>query len=261
MLSPAATAQNESETLSTARAVASAAEIDAMDRANMKRATAAALAEARKLRDAGRKSEALARLDKAAAAVPGDKALDKERGLLALDVGQVKKSETLLRRALDPARPDWRVLSGLGAALSASGKQQDAQMQFAKALELAPDHPSILNNLALSYALDGKHEQAEKLLRRVAAQQAPTSISRQNLALLVGLKGNVDEARRVSESALPADAVRANISYLERLRNGQRVSRVETESPGETGTFRSASAPRGNGESATLGLGFAGSSN
>lgn len=235
------------------RAAASAAAIDAEERANLKPEVAEALAEARRLRSEGRKPQALARLDAAAQKVPADKALMKERGLLALDVGQVRKAKTLLEKAHDPKRPDWRVLSALGAAASASGQQQEAQIHFAKALELAPDHPSILNNLALSYALDGKHDQAERLLRRASSQQAPSAISRQNLALLVGLKGNVEEARKVSEAALPPTAARANVSYLERLKSGRQVSRAE---PVESGGIRAASAEPQPPVSASPRLGF-----
>lgn len=238
-LSVAETGDAESQAQAASRAVASAAEIDARDRASMKPATASAIAEARKLRDDGRKTAALARLDAAAEKAGTDRALDKERGLLALDVGQVKKAVTLLRRAHDPKNPDWRVLSGLGAALSASGKQQEAQAQLTKALELAPEHPSILNNLALSYALDGKHDKAESLLRKASAHKGSSTLSRQNLALLVGLNGNVEEARRMSEGALPATAVRANVGYLERLKSGKQISRAEPEAPA---SIRAASA-------------------
>ncbi|MCH9715917.1 MAG: tetratricopeptide repeat protein, partial [Gammaproteobacteria bacterium] len=82
--------------------------------------------------------------------------------------GQLAKAEKLLTRARDDHAPDWRVHSALGATLSARGNQQAAQIELSKALKLAPDHPSILNNLALSYALDGNHDQAETLLRRAA---------------------------------------------------------------------------------------------
>ncbi|MEW5962421.1 MAG: tetratricopeptide repeat protein [Pseudomonadota bacterium] len=224
------------------RAVAAAAEIDALDRAASKPEAASAIAESRKLREDGHKLQAMKRLDDAAEKFPADKALLKERGLLALDVGQIGKAVKLLEKAHDPKKPDWRVLSGLGAALSAAGKQAEAQARFAKALELAPDHPSILNNLALSYALDGKHAEAERLLRRAAASQGPASISRQNLALLVGLNGNVDEARKVSEAALPANVARANVSYLERLRSGKQISRVEPTAPA---SIQAAEAPAG----------------
>ncbi len=199
-----------------------------------KPAAAAVIADARKLRLAGDKLKSLEVLDAAGDKDPKDKDLMKERGLVALEVGKVRQAETLLRRAFDASEPDWRLHSGLGAALAAQGKQPEAQLQFAKALELAPDHPSVLNNLALSYALDGKHDDAEKLLKRVTGTKGAEPKAQQNLALLVGLKGNVGEARKLSESVLPPDTTRINVSYLESLRaGGERatVSRAEPAAP------------------------------
>jgi Flp pilus assembly protein TadD len=175
------------------------------------------IAEARSLRHAGDKAGAQRVLEKAAAEHPTDSALLRERGLLALDMGQVGKAEGLLKKAIDPRTPDWRVHLGLGTALAASGKQQQAQLQLAKALELAPDHPAILNNLALSYALDGKLAEAEKLLRRVAVtegQPSQAGQAKQNLALLLGLSGRIEEAQKISTATLPAEQARANVEYL-----------------------------------------------
>lgn len=185
---------------------------------------AAAIAEARSLRQSGQKGQALARLEAAQTQVPGDLDLTRERGLLLLEVGQIDKAEPLLRQAIDPARPDWRIHSALGAALSAKGRQQDAQMELAKALRLAPDEPAVLNNLALSYALDGKSRQAEDLLRRAAAQRArgeTVQRTRQNLALLLGLNGRIDEARTVSNGVLPPEHVAANVAFLREQAGGQ----------------------------------------
>ena len=58
---------------------------------------------------------------------------------------------------------------------------EEAQAQFAKALVLAPNHPSILNNQAIAYALDGKAGEAEKLLRKAASGQREPR-SRKNAA-------------------------------------------------------------------------------
>ena len=125
----------------------------------------------------------------------------------------------LLRAAHDPKAPDWRLHSALGTALASRGKQAEAQAQFAKALSLAPDHPSILNNLALSYALDGKTGEAEKLLRRAAAAKAGTDHDRvqQNLALVLGLGGKFAESQTVAEAALPAAKASENVAYLQKL--------------------------------------------
>jgi Flp pilus assembly protein TadD len=109
--------------------------------------------------------------------------------------------------------------SALGAALATRGKQPEAQAQFAKALALAPNHPSVLNNLALSYVLDGKAGEAEKLLRTAAAAKSSPEAGRvrQNLALALGLGGKYAEARNVAEATLPADQATANVAYLKKL--------------------------------------------
>lgn len=189
--------------------------------------TAAIIKEARSVRTSGDKAKALALLDKAPGA-DTDKAIITERGLLSLELGKIDQAETLLRKADDPKAPNWPVKSALGAALSAKGKQKEAQAELSKALELAPDHPAILNNLALSYALEGKHEEAEGILRRVATVADSGPKTQQNLALILGLNGKVEEARKVSESILPADAAKGNASYLEQLKKGSvKVSRAD----------------------------------
>jgi Flp pilus assembly protein TadD len=177
----------------------------------------AALAYARGLRASGAKREALAVLDKAAAGKAADRRLQLERGLLALELGQTAKAEKLLRQAHDANAPDWRLHSALGAALASGGRQPEAQAQFAKALALAPDHPTVLNNLALSYALDGKAAEAEKLLRTAKPGPAQTPQVKQNLALVVGLRGRYEEARGLGEAALPPAKAGDNVAYLQRL--------------------------------------------
>lgn len=189
----------------------------------------AVVAKARDLREAGDKTAALALLDEASDKNPDDRLLRRERGLLALDLGRIAEARTHLAAADDPANPDWRVKSALGAAHAASGDHTAADKEFAAALKLAPEHPSILNNMALSHALAGRHDEAEKMLRRVAAAKDGSGRAKQNLALILGLSGRVEEAREVSEAALPKQMAAANVSYLERLRSGGRVSRAKRD--------------------------------
>ena len=61
-----------------------------------------------------------------------------------------------------------------------------------------PDAVSVINNLALSYALDGKPEKSEDLLRKAVASGNEDKRVRQNLALVLGLQGKFDEARQVA---------------------------------------------------------------
>jgi Flp pilus assembly protein TadD len=151
--------------------------------------------------------------------LPPAKAAAKKRGLDALADGKLAEAERHLRRAVDAKAADWHVHSALGVALAGQAKHSAAQQELAKALSLAPDHPSVLNNLALSYALDGKLDQAEHLLRRSLSGQNGTT-ARKNLALLLGARGKLEEARGILEKSLPENAKRPTLAYLERLSTG-----------------------------------------
>jgi len=194
------------------------------------------LAEARALRDGNQKAKALAVLEAASQSDPTNKVLLRERGLIAADLGRLDEAKDYLRGAIDEANPDWRTHSALGSALAAEGNHGDAQREFARALELSPDNPSVLNNLALSYALDGKHEMAEGMLRQ-AAERSGNVKTKQNLALLLGLKGRTDEARQVAATVLPRETAVANAGYLSDLQSGSvKVSRAEKKAPVTTKT-------------------------
>lgn len=160
------------------------------------------LAEARGLRRAGEKKKAFELIEGAVAKAPAaEQGLLVEGGLLALEIGAPEKAELFLKKAQDPAKPDWRILSGLGVAASAQGRHEEARRHFNAALALSPGQPAVLNNLALSHVLERKPGEAEKVLRE-ASKAAPKSARiKQNLALTQGLKARGDEP---GETAAPA---------------------------------------------------------
>jgi Flp pilus assembly protein TadD len=204
----------------------------------------AALAHARQLRASNAKPEAMAVLDRAAAAKPADRRLQLERGLLALELGDAAKAEKLLRQAQDAKASDWRLHSALGAALASRGKQQDAQLEFAKALALAPDQPSVLNNLALSYALDGKTAEAEQLLRKAQRNTGRAPQVQENLALVLGLRGRYDESRSAGQAALSPATADQNVAYLRELGQARSTAAAvdAPTGPGAGDPVRNASA-------------------
>ncbi|MCH9806246.1 MAG: tetratricopeptide repeat protein [Alphaproteobacteria bacterium] len=200
---------------------------DALAATPLNEASSKALAKARKLRAANKKARALSVLDAASKKDPQNKILLRERGLLAADLGRLEEAKGLLRASIDPANRDWRTHSALGSALASEGRHGEAQKEFAAALKLAPDHPSVLNNLALSYALDGKHDRAEALLRQASTSGGAVK-SKQNLALLLGLKGRTEESHTVAASVLPPETASMNSSYLRDLHDGNaKVSRAD----------------------------------
>lgn len=162
----------------------------------------AALSYARNLKALGRKPEALAVLQSAYIANARNRDFLSEYGRLALDAGQVSAAAELLAAADDPAKPDWRIISARGTVLAKQGQYKESVPYFERARALAPQQPSVLNNLAMAYTMNGEAERAEGLLREAAQLKGSDPRVQQNLALVIGLQGKQAD----NASAQPAAA-------------------------------------------------------
>ncbi|MCL4767104.1 MAG: tetratricopeptide repeat protein [Hyphomicrobiaceae bacterium] len=182
----------------------------------------AALGYALNLKAAGQKQKALGVLQQASLYHGADRELASEYGRLALEFGQVGLARKLLAVADDPSNPDWRVISAQGTVLAKQGDYKGAIPYYERALQLAPDQPSVVNNLAMALAADGQPAKAEPLLRQAVASRNADPKVRQNLVLVLGLQGKYDEAKH---AGLAADDAAADVDYL------RRMVRLEPKSP------------------------------
>jgi Flp pilus assembly protein TadD len=172
---------------------------------------------ARNLKALGDKRQALAVLQQASMTAGNHRGIASEYGRLALEFDQVSLAQKLLERAEDPANPDWRIVSAKGTVLAKQGRYREAIPHYERALTLAPDHPSLLNNLALAHAMEGEVDKAEPLLRRAAGSAAGEARVSQNLALVLGLQGKYDEAKLTAAHSLPADKAAANVEFVRNI--------------------------------------------
>ena len=175
---------------------------------------------ARDLKALGQKQQALAVLQQASIYHGTNRSLNSEYGRLALEFDQISLAQKLLEQADDPANPDWHVISARGTVLAKQGLYRDAVPFYERARALAPQEPSILNNLALAYAMEGHADKAEPLLKAAAASGGghEQRVS-QNLALVLGLQGKYDEAKLAAARDLPADNAAANVDYVRKIVN------------------------------------------
>jgi Flp pilus assembly protein TadD len=176
-----------------------------------------ALRYAQVLRAKGQRAQAVAVLERLSIEHPHDKAVLGAYGRALAEAGNYEQALEVLDRAHSPDQPDWHILSAQGAVLDQMGRHADAQRHYLTALKIAPDEPSILSNLGLSYALSKNLKSAEKTLRRAAAQRPSDPRVRQNLALVVGLQGRFAEAQSIARADLPPDEAAANVAYLRQM--------------------------------------------
>jgi Flp pilus assembly protein TadD len=102
----------------------------------------------------------------------------------------------------------------LGVAYEAVNRAPEARSAWEQALQLSPENPSVLANLALSWASAGDLPRAESLLRRAAARSDAGVQVRQNLALVLGLQGKTAEAERLIRDDLPPEQAASNLAWL-----------------------------------------------
>jgi Flp pilus assembly protein TadD len=193
----------------------------------------AALNYARALRSNGQRPQAVAVLEQAATQNPKHRGVLGAYGRALADGGHYKQAVDVLDRAQASGQPDWRILSVQGAALDQIGRHEEAQRYYGTALRIAPDEPSVLSNLGLSYALSKDLVRAEATLRRAADQSRVDPRVRKNLALVVGLQGRLSEAEGIARAELPSDESTTHVAYLRQvlaLQNGWKQS-ADTDRP------------------------------
>jgi Flp pilus assembly protein TadD len=116
---------------------------------------------------------------------------------LAAD-GNFREALATVRRAQRADNPDWQLLATEGGILDSLAEHAKARDLYRQALVLAPGEPQILNNLGMSYLLTDELEQAEKALREAVASPKATLKMRQNLALVLKLRGKAEEAEAIA---------------------------------------------------------------
>jgi Flp pilus assembly protein TadD len=175
------------------------------------------LALARNLRFSGSPQQAIAVINTATASQAPDAMTLLELGKDYLAADQLNLAKPTLERAQAAAPLNWEILSSLGVVYDYDGQYQQAQQQYDAALFLDPENPVVLNNKALSLAQAGKLDEAVDTMQQAINQPSASAQTRQNLALLMALKGDADAAERLARKDLPPAVAEANIEYYRSL--------------------------------------------
>lgn len=140
-------------------------------------------------------------------------------GKSLLASGRAGEAAATLERAIADGDTDWRTHSALGSAYDQKGQYAEARVQYSKALAIKPGSLAVINNMGMSYAIEGNLTEAEKTFRNAmdmpGARDEPRI--RQNLALVVGLQGRFEESRKIASEDLPPAEVEANMAYLQKM--------------------------------------------
>jgi Flp pilus assembly protein TadD len=136
-----------------------------------------------------------------------------------LKTGRPELANTPLAIAYQDNPRDPKLLLLIGVADDFVGQHGEAQARYRAGLELTPADPSLTLDLALSLALSQNFDQAIALLRPIAMGPRSRALDRQTLALVYGLQGDQQAARRFAQVDLDAISVEHNLAFYESLRH------------------------------------------
>ncbi len=163
------------------------------------------------------------------------------------------------RTASAPARSDGAPLvatlataTGIGAERLRAGDLAGARAAYEGALTANPDRLAPLNDLAVSYVLEGHGDSARRLLDEVVAQGTPAEqqAALVNLGELYSVEGYVAAARAYLETARSIDPQRAEPLYALSLLADARGDLVAAR------TLRREALRRDEGGAARAGLAY-----
>jgi Flp pilus assembly protein TadD len=122
-------------------------------------------------------------------------------------------------RAVLKSRPnETAALNALGVAYNLLGQHELATGTYRQGLALAPTSVPLRNNLGLSLALQERFPDALATLRPLADGPGSSRRTRQNLALVYGLQGDLAAAERLSRVDLGGSDLRENLAFFATVR-------------------------------------------
>ena len=197
------------------------AEIDPMD-------PVAGVKAAQALRELGRFDQAAEMAGKVLLVQPTNVEAMLETGRAHIARGHAFYGIAALEQARNARPGDWRAWSLLGAAYQQVRRPADAHAAWSQALAISPDNPDVLTNMAISAMTQGDAAGAEPLLRRAAAQPGASLKVRLNLAMALGLTGNMAEAEQMLRRDLPPEAADRNLEWLRARAGGAAADHART---------------------------------
>jgi tetratricopeptide (TPR) repeat protein len=161
--------------------------------------------EAQLLTEAGKKAEAYALMEKAAAKYPKNPDLLYDFALMAERAGRVDVMEKTLRRVMAQAPDNQHAYNALGYSLAERNVRLPEALQLIrKAQEMAPNDPFIMDSMGWVHYRMGNLDEAEAQLRRAYELRADADIA-VHLGEVLFKKGNKEDALALWRAAQAKD--------------------------------------------------------
>ncbi|MCU0245321.1 MAG: protein kinase [Bryobacter sp.] len=159
---------------------------------------------------AGKLEEAIPLLERAASADPLNPVPYVLRGNLELARKQMEAAGPAYTRAAEIGKDDWYAQMAYGVYLYRMGRMEAALSTFQRTRELAPEHPTVYQNLAGVYHHLDKDDEAASVLQR-GLEVRPTAPLYNNLGTIYFYQGRYADSVQAFEKALKLST---RVTYL-----------------------------------------------
>ncbi len=150
----------------------------------------------RSLRRIGNVKKALEITQTSRALYPRNVDLLAEKAACEIILNQPREALRTLDGAIGFDTQESRLWRLRGVVYDQLQEYERARKNYARALDLTPNDPKIMGNIGLSHALAGDPRTGEVWLRRAATHPEATKTVRQNLSMVLGLRGKFEESRQ-----------------------------------------------------------------
>ena len=152
---------------------------------------------------------------------PDDRNLQLLLGQAYIHSQKPAKALPVLEKYRKPGSPDeYKFLTYQGIALDMLEQNAAAQAAYKEGLAIAPPEATtpIRNDLAMSYLVEGKVNEASKIWQKLMDEGEDNPTIRQNLALAYAISGNEDRAMELGLRDLERKQAQENIDFAREYR-------------------------------------------
>lgn len=151
------------------------------------------------------------------------------KGLLYLYEGDFDKAGKTLTQVHQKDKTRWRTLNGLGILFVERAMYDEAVAYFKEAITHSERNVTILNNVGLTHAINDSPDKAIAALgKAVDLAPAKSPIKRSvelNLAMVMGIYGDMEVAEKLLKQHLPEPAVANNLGLFAYLAKEEKLAK------------------------------------
>lgn len=182
---------------------------------------------AESLRRLGKYEEAITYYDKILNQHPGHVDAFEGKALATMARGDIEEASKMFEQIIQRDPSHWRSYNALGIMFAVKNMLPEAMTYFNEALKYSAENPSVHNNVGLLLAMQKQYEQSVDALTR-ASRKAEGNQRKQidlNLALVHGIFGHMDEAKRIAEQHLDAASLENNLGLYAHLADDDELAK------------------------------------